>query len=219
MREASIYSSVYRVKRFDMVERLIQNCIRDRGHCRILDVGGDASYWHPFAARLAALPITVLLANLRPSEVQIDDPRFSFKQANACDLSFAPDGSFDLVHSNSVIEHVGLWRDMKAMADEIRRVGSSYYVQTPYFWFPYEPHARMPGYQFLPRRVRARLHTAASIGFYPRAADLHEAMAHAQDATMLDKRQMRALFVDGTLIEERAFGLTKSLVMVRDQSH
>lgn len=201
-----------------MVDRLIKDCIRDRGTCRILDVGGDASYWHPFKARLAGLPITVLLANLRTSEVELDDPRFSFVQANACDLSFAADRSFDLAHSNSVIEHVGLWRDMKAMAAEIRRVGASYYVQTPYFWFPGEPHARMVGYQFLPRRLRATLHGFGRVGFYPRAADLDERMTYAEDATLLDKSQMRVLFPDGTLIEERAFGLTKSLVMVRNES-
>lgn len=217
-REALIYSSSYRVKRFDIVERQIKTIIRDRGGCTILDVGGDAGYWHPFMERLAGLPITVLLANLRTSNVDLGDARFSFKHANACDLSFAEDRSFDLVHSNSVIEHVGLWRDMKAMAAEIMRVGSSYYVQTPYFWFPYEPHARMPGYQLLPHRVRARLHRFGAIGFYPQAADLDQAMIHAQDAAMLDKQQMRALFADGTLIEERAFGLTKSLIMVRDQS-
>lgn len=198
-----------------MVDRLIKDCIRDRGQCRILDVGGDASYWHPFAARLAGLPITVLLANLKSADPEINDPRFSFRQANACDLAFAADRSFDLVHSNSVIEHVGLWRDMKAMAAEIRRVGASYYVQTPYFWFPYEPHARMVGYQFLSHRLRAKLHGFGRVGFYPRAADLDESMTYAQDAAMLDKPQMRALFPDGNLIEERAFGLTKSLVMVR----
>ncbi|MEM2045934.1 MAG: class I SAM-dependent methyltransferase, partial [Candidatus Bathyarchaeia archaeon] len=46
------------------------------------------------------------------------------------------DKSFDVVFSNSVIEHVGNYDDQKMCAEEIRRVGKCYFVQTPNFYFP-----------------------------------------------------------------------------------
>lgn len=44
---------------------------------------------------------------------------------------------FDLVFSNSVIEHVGGFQDQMKAANEIRRVGKNYFIQTPnkYFLF------------------------------------------------------------------------------------
>ena len=39
----------------------------------------------------------------------------------------------------------------------MRRIASAYWVQTPNFWFPIEPHFLMPGWQWMPRAVRTEL--------------------------------------------------------------
>jgi SAM-dependent methyltransferase len=68
--------------------------------------------------------------------------------ADGCRLPF-PDRSFDVVFSNAVIEHltpVG----QQQMAREILRVGRSWFVTTPNFWYPIEMHHKLPLYQFLP---------------------------------------------------------------------
>jgi SAM-dependent methyltransferase len=67
-------------------------------------------------------------------------------------LPFA-DGEFDLVYCSSVIEHVAP-AQRAAFAAEIRRVGGGWFVQTPAFSFPIEPHSLLPGAHWLPLRLR-----------------------------------------------------------------
>jgi Methyltransferase domain len=68
--------------------------------------------------------------------------------ADGCCLPFA-DKSFDIVFSNAVIEHLAS-EDQKRMAKEIDRVGRSWFVTTPNFWYPIEMHHKLPLFQFLP---------------------------------------------------------------------
>ena len=63
-------------------------------------------------------------------------PIFSFVEGDGRNLSNFGDKTFDIAHSNSVLEHVGNWEDMHRFAGEIARVGRKYFVQTPSFWFP-----------------------------------------------------------------------------------
>jgi SAM-dependent methyltransferase len=69
--------------------------------------------------------------------------------ADGCRLPF-PDKSFDIVFSNAVIEHVTP-EQQQLMAKEIARVGRSWFVTTPNFWYPIEMHHKVPFFQFLPR--------------------------------------------------------------------
>ena len=173
------------------------------------------TYWRPYLPLVEGLPISVLVANIHDGSQVFADPRFSAKWADACDLSFASPGDFDLIHSNSVIEHVGQWREMKLMASEIRRIAPAYYLQTPYYWFPIEPHFHTFGYQWLPEQIRARLHLYFAMGVFPEATSFSQAMDFATDALLLDWRQMQTLFPDAELISERILGLTKSVIAIK----
>jgi hypothetical protein len=114
-----------------------------------------------------------------------------------------------------VIEHVGLWRDQHRMADEIRRLAPRYFVQTPNFWFPVEPHFRLPLIHWLPEPWRAAIVTRRACGFYPRARNHDEARHILDDARLLDAGAMAALFPDAAIERERFAGFTKSLIAVR----
>src|SRR5262249_25042732 len=122
------------------------------------------------------------------------------------------DLSFDIVHSNSVIEHVGRWDDMAAMAGEVRRLAPRYFVQTPYFWFPIEPHARFPLLHWVPESWRYRIIMKRTCGFWQRQPDLGRAVTTIQSANMIDKQQMQFLFPDAKIVFERFFGFPKSLI-------
>ncbi len=122
-----------------------------------------------------------------------------FVQADAGEgLPFA-DNEFDLVYCNSVIEHVPPAR-RAAFATELRRVGRGWYVQTPAYSFPIEPHALLPFAHWLPPRLRRPYwKLGASSGW--------------EEIELLRRGEMEALF--GPALPERAGPLVKSWVCVR----
>lgn len=128
----------------EQIESLVALYGRD---IRILDVGGRPDYW----ANVGLEGIERIdLVNIDEGELgraySGDAPEglFQHRIGDACDLRDYADQSVDLVHSNSVIEHVGGWRTMQAMAEEMMRVGRAGWMQTPAWEFPVEPHHRMP---------------------------------------------------------------------------
>jgi SAM-dependent methyltransferase len=123
----------------------------------------------------------------------------TFVQADAAErLPFA-DGEFDLAYCNSVIEHVAPER-RAAFAAELRRVARGWYVQTPAFSFPIEPHALLPFAHWLPVALRRPYWRLGVAGAW-------------EDIHLLRRREMTALF--GEPMRERAGPLTKSWVSVR----
>lgn len=180
---------------------------------KILDVGGTMDFWLPRLGRLPERPMEITLLNI--GETPVSDPRFVSIAGDARDLSRFADDAFDIVHSNSVIEHVGRWRDMLAMATEVRRVAPAHFVQTPYFWFPIEPHCRTLFFHWLPHPWRLRLIMRYTLGYWKKADTVDAGMREIEDATLLDRRMYAALFPDSTIRNETFYGLTKSIVAVR----
>jgi hypothetical protein len=183
---------------------------------RILDIGGTRDYWRVLpAAEIAVEALTITLLNLSHDHTVNDDAVFRFVEGDGCDLGIFPDHSFDVVHSNSVIEHVGDWTRMSAFAREVRRLAPSYYVQTPNFWFPVEPHYMRPFLHWIPEPTRARLLTMTSVGQYPRARTMDEAMRFVQGNRLLSRAMLSSLFPDARIVTERFALLPKSLMAIR----
>jgi hypothetical protein len=201
----------FRQKRFStFLELLDKTGITDRP-IRILDIGGTVSYWRALEPLWQGRQLDITLVNLgvEPS----DDGIFHVRSGNACALDY-PDMAFDVVHSNSVIEHVGHWPEMAQMAGEVRRLAPHYYLQTPNFWFPMEPHYRTLFFHWYPESMRAQKLVGKQRGFRT-APDFDTAMRDIQTAVLLSARQMRVLFPDGALSRERIGPLTKSLIVTR----
>jgi hypothetical protein len=210
------FASRLRQKRAHHLEEVVSAITKTQGSCRILDVGGTHAYWKIFPESwFVEFNVNITLLNL--DAVAIPDEcrnHFSSVAGDACNLADYADGEFDLVHSNSVIEHVGSWERMSAMAKESRRVGRNIYMQTPYFWFPIEPHFLTPFVHWFPMSVRTWLACKIAMGNWPRAASLDEAIRAQQSAVLLDKRMAKSLFPEANILFERFFGLPKSLIAV-----
>lgn len=209
------WSNYFRGRRFGLIEQKVRAIAAAKGQCRIIDIGGRVEYWNPILPTLNEVGAKITVVNLEKTQPQ-PGAMFDFSFGNACDLSTFGDRSFDFAHSNSLIEHVGRWNEMKRCADEIRRVADSYYVQTPYLWFPIEPHFRAPFFAWLPEQTRARLLMAFDLGYIGRAATLDQAIADVQSINLLDHAQMKNLFPDAAISFERVLGLPKSMIACRD---
>jgi hypothetical protein len=165
---------------------------------RILDVGGTRIFW-------SGIPAQVTTVNLDPSNAD--------QVADARRLPFA-DRSFDIVFSNSLIEHVGTYEDQIACAREIARVGFRYYVQTPNQRFPIEPHFLAPFIHWFPLSWRRRLIRLTPWAILTRP-DRETIEQFLSTTRMLTAQEMKALFPDAEIGCERFCGLTKSLIARR----
>ena len=207
-------ASRFRRARMKHVVALIRAVHAERGACRIIDLGGRPDYWRAIDRQvLEDCNVRITTVNPEPQD-DAGDPMFDQQVGDACALAF-DDNAFDLAHSNSVIEHVGGWNNMERFAAETRRVARRYYVQTPYFWFPVEPHLSAPLVHWAPEPVQARWLIKRGHAFVAKTTDIASAMRAVQDARLLDKTMMRHLFPDARLEEEKVAGLTKSLMAIR----
>ena len=96
------------------------------------------------------------------------------------------------------------------MASEVLRVGRRVYVQAPCRSFPIEPHFLFPGFQFLPLAAQVWLLMHFSLGWYSRFADRREAEAVARSKRLVSRRELKCLFPEAHVVEERWMGLVKS---------
>ncbi len=175
----------------------------------VLDLGGTAQFWSGFLVR----PAHLTLVNVMPVASPAD--WITTVTGDACSPPEPVRNSrFDLVVSNSVIEHVGGHVQRQCFADVVARSADRHWIQTPYRYFPIEPHWLFPCMQFLPLRVRAAItqHWPLSPA---RAIDLRDAVANATSVELLSITEMRSYFPESTIWYERFGLLVKSVTAIR----
>jgi len=156
----------------------------------VLDVGGTPGVWE-----LVPVMPDVTLLNLEPS-----DSTLRQVVADGTRLPFA-DNAFDVVFSNSVIEHVP---DHAAFAEEIKRVGRRYFVQTPNKAFPLEPHVMTPLVNYLPKRWQRRLYRNFTLWGWLARPDQSYVDWFVEDTNLLGRREMERLFPGASLSSGRS---------------
>jgi hypothetical protein len=107
-------------------------------------------------------------------------PHIPYVQGDACALPFS-DGSFDVVFSNAVIEHVGDGERQRKLVSEAIRVARRVFITTPNRRFPVEVHTRLPLVHWLPDELAHEVYRAVGKDF---ATDVH----------LLTRRSFEALF-------------------------
>jgi hypothetical protein len=205
-----------RARRIVPLLDMIRESWERTGSVAIIDVGGTEEYWRIVPpGYLDAHNVSVTLVNLSGRCALPTCRRFTVVEGDGCDLSLFGDCSFDIAHSNSVVEHVGDWERMVSFAREIARVAPTYFVQTPYYWFPIEPHSMTPFLHWLPRTARVWLVLHLELGHWPRAETHAEALRTVDSARLLTRRAVRALFAADEIKTERFWFLPKSLIALK----
>lgn len=206
------FSSQLRRKRFSLFLEIIKRL--EEKHKRplnILDVGGWLKFWEIMEFHKTQHKITVL--NIE--KVDSDSENIICVIGDARNMSQFSDLEFDVVFSNSVIEHLGTFENQIKMAEEIKRLSNNYFVQTPSFYFPLEPHFLFPFFHWLPKKIKVWLLTKFSLGWFEQTKDLNEAEKIIDEIRLLKFSEMKKLFPNARIYRERFMGITKSYIAIK----
>jgi hypothetical protein len=182
----------------------------DLSDMRVLDLGGRLETWRRAPVRAQFVHVV----NFEKPDGEV--PEWAeFVVGDVCQLPASVRTSeYDLVFSNSVIEHLGGINGRRAFAEAVHASAPRHWVQTPYRYFPVEPHVLFPGFQFLPLNVRATV-----AGHWPllhtRPQDRQAATKVALGIELLGRTELHYLFPESEILVERMVGLPKSLVAVQ----
>lgn len=197
-----------RKKRIALFRSLIASLPRP---LHILDVGGEQRFWE--IVGLIHEDAQILLYNVAPASVSY--PNLVPRTGDARNMREFSDKQFQIVFSNSVIEHVGSYEHQRQMAQEVQRVGERFYVQTPNRYFPLEPHFLFPFFQFLPVKLRVFLVTHFNLGWRGKIRDRQEALQAVNEIRLLTEKELKQLFPGARIYKEKLLGLTKSFIVYK----
>lgn len=180
----------------------------------VVDLGGTVEWWQ----RAPVRPARVTVVNLLEPGTS-DDPTLVPVLGDACRarevLAAAGEpNKYDLVVSNSLVEHVGGHAQRAMLAREILGLAPRHWVQTPYRYFPVEPHWLFPFMQFLPLATRTWISQRWPLA-HSRPADRDTALSEVMWTELIGITEMASSYPRSTIVHERVLGLTKSITAVQ----
>ncbi len=215
------YSQKFKQNRKDLFYKYLTVSPEDR----VLDFGGYDGSWLAFL--IPSKGEELYVADIATQALETANKKYGFKTILLDESGKIPfeDNYFDVIFCNSVIEHVTVDKDeiykiktnrefkeksfarQKFLADEIRRVSKKYFVQTPYRHFFIESHTWFPSFFiYLPRTFQIKLIQLLS---------KYWVKSSTPDVNLLTVKDMRRLFPEAEIIQEKSFFMTKSLIAIK----
>ncbi len=207
-------SNRLRSRRFRLFERLTGPMRASMTRpLRIVDLGGTAGFWeHRGWADRRDIEITTV--NHEPDRPDVPGhANIRAIRGDVTDLGHLADDSFDVAFSNSVIEHLYTPDRQAVMAGELRRLAPAFWLQTPNYWFPMEPHFHVVGWQWMPIAVRTTVIQRRRCGWRGPCRDVEAADAAVREVRLMTRRELRRLFPEAVIRPERFGGLVKSWIV------
>ena len=175
----------------------------------ILDVGGKINFWEN-RGLAGNNDYIITIVNIEKEKSLYSN--IKTKMGDATDLSPFNDKSFDVVHSNSVIEHLYNFNNQSKMASEIVRVGNKYIVQTPNKYFFIEPHYLLPFFQFLPNKLKYLILTKTKLSRLKKWEE-NFAKQYIKEIRLLSLKEIKVFFPSSKIYFEKFLGMNKSFTM------
>ena len=171
-----------RRKKAEKIARLLQ-LDKYSEPLRLLEIGCGSGVIAHFFAMHPNIRCQVSAVDVLDQRVEIDGYQFQLVQGSQLPFD---DGSFDVVISNHVIEHVGDDSEQLTHLSEIRRVmkqEGSAYLAVPNRWMLTEPHYQLPFLSWLPANLRSHYLRISGKGLHydcrPLSARAFEKLAFA----------------------------------------
>ena len=178
----------------------------------ILDIGGAMQSGIPCFEKICSFKETICI-NIDIKELSglKDIDRVSLILADGCHLPFK-NKAIDIVLSNAVIEHVGNFDNQELFASELMRVAKKWFVSTPNFWFPFEPHWKLPFVHFLPKKIQRIIVESQKKSYSKSASD-------SPRIHLLSVRSLKKLFPVSKITKQRISFYPEVLIVHSDINH
>jgi hypothetical protein len=186
---------------------------------RIIDLGGSAQMWSRWGVT-AADGLQIVLANDHRMDTthrsEALPGRFISSWAvDVLDLLPSSYEEFDVVFSNSMLEHLPSRDAQQRLAATIAATGKPYFIQVPNrrcIVDPHFPHPLAAFFGLWPRDLQVWAHHRHALGSTGRAKTREAAAAAIDSYHPFSRRDLARLFPDAAVVTEWNLGLPMSLV-------
>jgi hypothetical protein len=121
-----------------------------------------------------------------------------------------PNNSFDIVHSNATIEHVGSYKNQLLFIKECIRISKKYvFIQTPNRYYPLDFHTILPLIHWLPKNIHRKILKIIGLNFYSLEKNLN--LLSKKDLINLCKELNIKNY---KIIKYRLFFMTSNLILL-----
>ena len=192
---------------------------------KLLDLGsGNGSHINSIIRHTPIKPEKVYIADINSNALESGRVKFGFNPILLSEDGKLPfiDNYFDIVFCSSVIEHVTVpksrtwnvtgyefrqfsFRRQKQFAQEIKRLGRNYFVQTPNKWSVIESHSWLPFIGLMPRSIQKPIIKCSNKIWIKKTIF---------DWNLLDAKDIYTLFPEAIIIREKWCGMTKSVIAI-----
>lgn len=191
----------------------------------VVDLGGSAEMWRRWGVSGDHQVRVTLINNHHIDSTHRNEHLpgefIRERMGDVLNLSRNDLAEFDVVFSNSMMEHLSSREDQARLAARIIECGKPFFIQVPNkhcIVDPHFPHPFAPFFAMLPRPMQARLLTMHPLGSGSRSQDFGAALKRMQFYTPIGRRDLAGFFPGAAVEAEWSMGLPISIIASQKSS-